>query len=117
MSGRSRHYGGLAAEEAVARRYEQMGGEILARRWRSEAGEIDLVVRAGDVTVFVEVKARRDHDLAAQAFSRQQWRRVAASAEVFMSDTGRAGGDMRFDLALVDRGGAVSLIENAAIWE
>ncbi|HAW48589.1 MAG TPA: PII uridylyl-transferase, partial [Roseovarius sp.] len=46
---------GQAAEESVARHYEARGVRILARRWRGESGEIDLVLRAPDTYVFCEV--------------------------------------------------------------
>lgn len=46
--------------EALAATYlEQRGMEILARNWRCQHGEIDLVARDGRDTVFVEVKTRR----------------------------------------------------------
>lgn len=117
MSGLRGHLGGIAAEEAVERHYAARGGTVLARRWRSAAGEIDLIIDDGGTAVFVEVKARQDHRTAAEAITPRQWRRVAASAEVFMSEAGRMGGDMRFDAALVNGQGAVEVIENVTVWE
>lgn len=117
MSGVGGHMAGLAAEEIAERHYLARGAAVLARRWRSAAGEIDLVIEEAGVVVFVEVKARETHSAAAQSISPRQWRRVAASAEVFMSEAGRAGGEMRIDAALVDASGALEVIENAAFWE
>jgi putative endonuclease len=46
--------------ESVAATYlEAQGYEIVGRNWRCARGEIDLIARAGDVLVFVEVKTRR----------------------------------------------------------
>lgn len=46
--------------ELVAATYlEAHGYTVLARQWRCERGEIDLVVRDGDEWVFVEVRTRR----------------------------------------------------------
>lgn len=46
--------------EALAATYlETRGMEIVARNWRCQHGEIDLVARDGRDTVFVEVKTRR----------------------------------------------------------
>ena len=117
MSGRRGYFSGLAAEEIAESAYLERGCEVLARRWRSAAGEIDLIVLDDGVTVFIEVKSRASHTAASEAISRRQWQRVATSAQVFMSETGRDGGDMRFDAALVDASGKLELIENAAIWE
>jgi len=46
--------------EAVAAAYlAQQGWEIVARNWRTRAGELDIVARDGEWLVFVEVRARR----------------------------------------------------------
>jgi len=50
---------GRRAEELVARRLADRGWRILARNFRTRAGELDLVALDGDVLVFVEVKAGR----------------------------------------------------------
>ena len=45
--------------ESVARRHlSDRGLVVLDRNWRCEAGEIDLVLRDGDVLVVCEVKTR-----------------------------------------------------------
>jgi putative endonuclease len=50
--------------ESVAATYlEAQGYEIVGRNWRCARGEIDLIARAGDVLVFVEVKTRRGRTL------------------------------------------------------
>ena len=56
MSGAVSYHAGVAAEAAVARLYETGGTPITARRWRSEAGEIDLIARNGAEIIFIEVK-------------------------------------------------------------
>lgn len=46
--------------ESVAANYLQNRGyKILERNWRCARGEIDLIVNAGDVLAFVEVKTRK----------------------------------------------------------
>ncbi|WP_125099960.1 YraN family protein [Leucobacter chromiireducens] len=46
--------------EALAAAYlVERGCTILDRNWRSRSGELDLVVRAGETLVAVEVKTRR----------------------------------------------------------
>jgi putative endonuclease len=113
VSGLGRHLGGLAAEEAAARLYRAEGGEVLATRWRCPEGELDLVVGLPGVIVFVEVKARRTREAAAEAITPAQWRRLAAAAERFLQQRGGPAADCRFDVVLIDRAGAVERVENA----
>ena len=40
------------------------GYRLLAHRYKSHAGEIDLIMRKGEVTAFIEVKARATRDAA-----------------------------------------------------
>ena len=54
---------GAEAEAMAAAFLERKGLRVLARNYRCRLGEIDLVVRDGDTTVFVEVRQR-----ASQAF-------------------------------------------------
>ena len=50
---------GRHGERVVARRLESQGWEVLARNWRCEHGELDIVAVDGDCLVAVEVKTRR----------------------------------------------------------
>jgi putative endonuclease len=50
---------GRHGENIAARHIEQAGWEVLARNWRCEHGEIDIVARDGNELVVVEVKTRR----------------------------------------------------------
>ena len=105
---------GLAAEDIVARDYERRGGNLARRRWHSFSGEIDLIMRDGAVTVFVEVKKAASFDQAALRLSRRQMDRICLAAQEYMACVpGGMLNDMRFDLALVDGRGAVRVIENA----
>ena len=114
MSGAVSHRSGLAAEEQVARHYSRSGASILRRRWRGRGGEIDLILREGDVTVFVEVKAAPSHALAAERLGPVQAARVMRAAEEYLAaEPAGALAWTRFDVALVDAAGRVEVIENA----
>lgn len=113
MTGRVSYHAGLAAEDIVARDYAGRAHRVAARRWRGQAGEIDLIMRQGATVVFVEVKKSSSFARAALRLGRRQMDRLCASASEFLA--GEPMGqltDVRFDLALVDARGAVSVIEN-----
>lgn len=77
---------------------------IVARRYRTSSGEIDLIVRRGRVLVFVEVKARADFRTAADAVSARQQHRIARAASQFLAARpDLATLDQRFDVLLVVR--------------
>jgi putative endonuclease len=93
---------GLSAESRAAAFLIAKGYRIVARRFRTPVGEIDLVARRGGVLVFVEVKARETFDAAAEAIGKRQQRRIVAAAQSWLAahpdDVVR---DMRFDVVLV----------------
>jgi putative endonuclease len=49
---------GAYGESLAARSLVESGMVLVDRNWRCDAGEIDLVLREGDVLVFCEVKTR-----------------------------------------------------------
>lgn len=114
MTGTTSYHAGLAAEAIVEADYDRRGLVPAARRWRGQGGEIDLVLRDGDAVIFVEVKKARDFATAAARLGRRQMDRLCRAALEFLE--GEPKGqltDMRFDLALVNAAGAVSIVENA----
>src|SRR5690606_26585998 len=50
---------GAYGERLAVRHLVQAGLVVLDRNWRTDAGEIDIIARDGDVLVFCEVKTRR----------------------------------------------------------
>jgi len=78
------------------------GYRILARRYRTPVGEVDMVVKRGGTIAFVEVKARQDFVTAATAITQEQRRRVANGARYYVSHHPKyADHAMRFDAVLV----------------
>lgn len=78
------------------------GYRLLARRFKSGPGEVDLIMRRGEVTAFIEVKVRRTADLAIEAVTDYQSRRIAAAARLWMArDPKAALGICRFDIVAV----------------
>jgi putative endonuclease len=93
---------GLSAESRAAAYLVAKGYRIVARRWRSPVGEIDIVARRRRTLIFVEVKARERLDDAAEAVIVRQQRRIIAAAEAWLATyPDSANFDMRFDVVLV----------------
>src|ERR1051326_1742633 len=93
---------GLSAETRAAALLLVKGYRILARRWQSPVGEIDIVARRRGMLIFVEVKARAGLDEAAEAVSGRQRRRIAAAAAAWLaSHPEHASAEVRFDAVLV----------------
>jgi len=96
---------GISAESRAAAYLIAKGYRILARRWKSPVGEIDIVARRRRLLVFVEVKARASLDAAAESLNVRQQQRIAAAAEAWLAafpDPNIL--DMRFDAVLVAPG-------------
>ena len=52
------------------------GYRLLAQRFKSPQGEIDLIMRRRDVTAFIEVKARSSRDHGVEAVTTTQSKRI-----------------------------------------
>jgi putative endonuclease len=80
------------------------GYRVLARRYRSPVGEIDIVAKRGRIVVIVEVKARADATSAVEALSLRQRQRIARAAGAFLqAHPALAGCDVRFDAIALTR--------------
>lgn len=112
--GRNANFAGQAAEARIAADFERRGHRVLARRWRGQGGEIDLIVSEPGGVVFVEVKQARTFEAAAESLQPRQMARICAAASEFLGDfeTGQDT-ETRFDVALVDGQGQFRMIENA----
>jgi putative endonuclease len=105
---------GRTAELAALWFLRFKGWRLLAHRYKSPVGEVDLVMRKGDVTAFIEVKARGSLDGAVQSVSPRQARRISAAARHFlMQDRAAALQSCRFDIVAVSPYHWPRHIENA----
>lgn len=108
---------GQLAEEAVLRAYLARGARLLEQRYRVRQGEIDLIFEIDGVIVFCEVKSRRTLEEAAHSISPRQWQRLEQAANSYMMTRNvGAATDLRFDAVLLDRTGAMEIVENAHLF-
>lgn len=106
--------GGLTAEDLACAALTEAGWTVLARRLRTEAGEIDVIADRDGLLAIIEVKQRATLTDAAYALSRRQQSRLLAAAEIVLAehpDWGHAG--VRFDVMVVDTAGNIRRIADA----
>jgi putative endonuclease len=93
---------GHLAEAAAALLLLAKGYRLLARRYKTPLGEIDLVVKRGRTVAFVEVKARGASLDALEAVGASSERRIIAAADLWLAKHPDAAGlDLRYDMVLV----------------
>ena len=80
------------------------GYAVLARRYRTRHGEIDIVCEHEGTIVFVEVRARASAEFgrAAESVTDAQKRKVAAMAVDYLARNQIANRPCRFDVVAVD---------------
>ncbi|WP_431321146.1 YraN family protein [Rhizobium sp. YTU87027] len=61
------------------------GYRIVALRYRTKLGEIDIIARKRNLAIFVEVKARRDHMGAINAVSPTAQNRIKAASDLWLA--------------------------------
>ncbi|OHV78953.1 YraN family protein [Rhizobium sp. LCM 4573] len=78
------------------------GYRILAIRYRTRLGEIDIIARKGDLAVFVEVKARRVEQEAIDAVGYAAQRRIRAASDLWLARRADAARlSQRYDIVAV----------------
>lgn len=110
---------GKQGESLARRELERRGYAILATRFRTRFGEIDIVCSREGTIVFVEVKARRSlkYGSAAEAITPWKRRRIAAMALDYLACHEQLNRPCRFDVVAIDGMGTermtVRVIEDA----
>jgi putative endonuclease len=105
---------GLAAESRARQLLEGKSYRILAQRYKTSGGEIDLIAQRGDHLAFVEVKGRKTEEEAAWSILPRQQARIACAAEVFLAEHLEfAQCSASFDVVLVTPNNACAHIEHA----
>ena len=97
---------GRYGEDVAVAHLQAAGLEVLDRNWRCREGEIDVVARAGDVVVFVEVKTRSGTGFGepAEAVTATKTRRLRVLACRWLAERRPPGAlELRFDVVSVLR--------------
>lgn len=95
---------GRRAERLVALYLRLCGHRILAQRYKTRSGEIDLIARRGRTLIFVEVKQRARGDHAIDPVTARSEERIIRAGEQFLSRHPHyveAGYGLRYDVVIV----------------
>jgi putative endonuclease len=105
---------GLSAESRAAMLLIAKAYRIVARRWKTPFGEIDIVARRRRTLLFVEVKARDTIDAGLEAVTERSKRRIVDAAEFWLAQhPDDVTAEIRFDVIVVAPGTMPRHIANA----
>jgi putative endonuclease len=92
---------GLFAETVAALLLRLKGHRVVAQRYKTPVGEIDLVALKGKRLAFIEVKRRKTKEDAAWTLPAKQRRRIVRAAQYWLAGhPDFAGHDIAFDVIL-----------------
>lgn len=96
---------GSYGEQVAVRHLEQAGFTIVARNWRCEIGEIDVVALDGPTVVVCEVKTRSGLGFGSglEAVTRAKAARLRRLGHRWLVEHGRRAAGLRFDVLAVHR--------------
>ena len=111
---RTNHKTGLAAECLCRIALRLKFYRILAKRYKTPVGEIDIVAARGNTVIAVEVKARPAREQALESISQHQQNRIAQTLQHFvMRHPQCARTNLRFDVMIVTPGKWPEHMKNA----
>lgn len=95
---------GKLGENLACAALKQRGYAIIATRYRTRLGEIDVVARDGGTTVFIEVKSRAGDEFGGAAAAVTAWkqRKVSLMAMDYVARHRLEDTPCRFDVVTVD---------------
>lgn len=110
---------GKLGEELACAALRRRGYAIIARRYRTRCGEIDVIARDGGTIVFVEVKAKAGASCgtAREAVTVRKRRQVISMASDYLARHRLGASALRFDVVTVTMSSGqpplVEIIQNA----
>ena len=95
---------GARGEQQACAYLAAHGFEIVERNFRCRSGEIDIVAREGNVTVFIEVKQRagKTHGSGFDAVTLSKRQRIVRAARLFAMLRGLTDSALRFDVVVIE---------------
>ena len=97
---------GRAGEKRAVEFLKEKGYKILEQNFKTHFGEIDVIVRDGEVVVFVEVKTRSDDRFGApsEAVNYKKREKYFVVASEYLRNKGLLDSPSRFDVVEIENG-------------
>ena len=104
LPGKSARVSGELAESVACRHLEAQDYVIVERNYRCRVGEIDIVARQGQTTVFVEVKGRGgvSHGEGHESVVAHKRSRIVRAAMIYAAQRGLGEAAVRFDVVSIE---------------
>jgi len=105
---------GEQGEQLAADYLQKQGYQLLARRFRTKIGEIDIIAQKGGTIVFVEVKTRSSffYGTPAQAVNRRKQSKIINVALNYLNYIKSHNTPIRFDILEVTNSGHGMAVSN-----
>lgn len=95
---------GNIGEETAVKALKKCGYKIIARNYRTKMGEIDIIAKDGEYTVFVEVRLRKSNAFGSPAdtIDRRKQQKIIKTAQMYAVKNDIYDSPMRFDAVLIN---------------
>ena len=111
---------GARGEDAAVAFLTASGIEVVERNWRCRYGELDIVAREGDSTLFVEVKTRSGTMFGTpeEAVTAAKQGRIRRLAGLWLIEQGGPFVPVRFDVigVMIAAGGEPTVVHHRAVF-
>jgi putative endonuclease len=99
----TRQQKGRRSEDLAAEFFKDQGMKIIAQNVRFPIGEIDLIVKDGKTTVFVEVRSRSagGYGSPQESVTHTKQRKLTKLAQWYLKQNGLGGQPARFDVVAI----------------
>ena len=108
----------MRAEESALLYLKRKDYVLIATRYKTPYGEIDLLMRDGETIVAIEVKYRKHESDSFECLTARQQKRIENALLYYLSEhnineSGANSSLLRFDVVLLSPGTQLTHIENA----
>lgn len=95
---------GNAGEEAAVKALKKQKYKIIERNYRTKMGEIDIIAKDGEYTVFVEVRLRKSNNFGtpADTIDERKQQKIIKTAQHYAVKNDIYDTPMRFDAVLIN---------------